>query len=193
MRFNLKTLKICLVILCLLPIRAVGTPQFSGANFFMKEIELTQGKIALVDDEDFEYLNQWKWHIQKSGGTFYAIRTEWLSKDKCVCVRMHRSILGINTPLIVDHKDGNGLNNTRNNLRICTISQNQRNRKSSKKGSSKYLGVHFCNTRKKWVTQIQHDNKSKCIGVFTDEKEAANAYNLAALKFHGEFAKLNEL
>lgn len=159
----------------------------------MKEIKLTQGKIALVDDEDFEHLNQWKWHIQKSGNTYYAIRTEWLSKSKCICVRMHREILGVKSGDIIDHKDGNGLNNTRNNLRIADSSKNGSNTRSRKNSSSKYLGVHYCKTRSLWVAQIQHKKVGYHLGLFKDEKLAAIAYNKKALELHGEFANINQL
>lgn len=160
----------------------------------MKKIKLTKGKVALVDDEDFEYLNQWKWHIQPSINTEYAIRTEWVSKNKCICIRMHRDLLAIKDSRIkVDHKDGNGLNNQKVNLRECTQAQNGRNTRSRKNSSSKYLGVHFCKTRKKWVAQIQHDKKAYSAGLHLSEADAAIAYNKKAIELHGEFANLNRV
>lgn len=158
----------------------------------MKEINLTHDKVALVDDEDFEYLNQFKWHIQKSGDTFYAVRTLWIDKFHGTTIRMHRFLLGVNDKLlVVDHKDHNGLNNQRYNLRVCSKSQNGANRKKSKPSSSKYLGVHYCNTRGLWVVQIQHNNKSYSGGLHKTEELAALAYNKKAIELHGDFANIN--
>lgn len=107
----MKSLKICLVILCLLPVRAVGTPQFSGANFFMKEVKLYSGHVALVDDEDFEMVNKRKWHLDPYGKHIYAA-SNITSNDRQTKIKMHRLILGcVGRFEIVDHIDGNGLNN----------------------------------------------------------------------------------
>src|SRR3990167_10308366 len=102
----------------------------------MKEIKLTQGKITLVDDEDFEYINQWKWHVikNKKQTHFYAQRSE-----NGKSIRMHRVIMKTPHNKDVDHIDHNGLNNQKNNLRNCTTQENIRNRTSY--GKSSYLGV----------------------------------------------------
>lgn len=159
----------------------------------MKKIQLPHNKFTLVDDSDYEWLNQWKWHVQPSINTEYVVRTEWLTNKKCICIRMHRLIMDASIKELIDHKDGNGLNNQRNNLRKADSTKNGANRRTAKNSSSKYLGVHFCNTRKKWVSQIQHKGKGKHLGVFNDEVKAAESYNMAAIELHGEFANLNQI
>ncbi len=160
----------------------------------MKEIKLTgrhaDGKVAIVDDEDYEWLNQWKWQVRISkSGIYYAQRGKRRGKT-IYRVSMHREILKLVDPAIItDHKDGNGLNNQRSNLRIATKSQNAANR-TKKKGASKYLGVSKLSTGSLWQARIRKDYKwySKS---FKTEIEAALAYNVMALGLHGEFAKLN--
>src|SRR5690348_11276017 len=106
----------------------------------MKKIKLTQGKYALVDDADFEYLNQWKWQAKKCSDTlFYAHRTQRYglrSENKKHHFKMHKLILKSPKGFEIDHEDGNGLNNQRKNLRICTHSQNGMNKKLKSKGVS---------------------------------------------------------
>lgn len=158
--------------------------------FYMKEIKLTQGQVALVDDEDYEYLNQWKWYAQKSRGTFYACR---YTKNEVLI--MHRIILNTPFNMEVDHRDHNGLNNQRHNIRNCTRSQNHMNK--DPRGSSKYLGVSWDKSRNKWRAFIQtrqiSNGKRKTLfnGQYNTEEEAAIAYNEAAKRLHGEFANLN--
>jgi hypothetical protein len=153
----------------------------------MKEIKLTQDKIALVDDDDFEYINQFKWYAGKYPNTFYAQRN--LGKVK---IRMHREIMKTqlenNIGKIIDHIDGNGLNNQKNNLRICTRAENGRNRHTIN-NSSGYLGVS--KSGKKWKPTIKVNKKTIYLGYFKDKKDAAKAYNEAAIKYHGEFARPN--
>lgn len=151
----------------------------------MKEIVLTKGFFALVDDHAFEYLNQWRWHVVPSGNTFYASR----GRDN---VLMHRVILGLSDPSVFcDHIDRNGLNNLRDNLRVATRYQNNCNKIA--KGTSKYLGVCWHKHKKRWTAQITKDYKPKCIGYFKNEIDAALAYNSAAKRVHGEFANLNNI
>jgi len=165
----------------------------------MKEIKLTYGEIALVDDEDYEYLNQWKWHTDHDG---YAIRGGWLNGKK-YNYRMHRVILGLTDSKIqTDHRDHNLLNNQKSNIRACTHSENQRNK--IPKGRSKYLGVmyqkrHFKTTSgrifdyEEIIARIRINGKYKRIGRFNTEEEAALAYNKYAEKYFEEFANLNKI
>lgn len=156
----------------------------------MKKIKLSQGKVTLVDDEDFEYLNQFKWCAMKGNSTFYVIRhTSQKNELKKECLLLHRVIMNAPKGVEVDHIDHNGLNNQKYNLRLCTNSQNHMNRISH--GKSKYLGVSFHTSRKYIRAVITIKSKHQHIGYFKTEKEAALAYDKAALKYFGEFANLN--
>ena len=160
----------------------------------MKEIKLSKGFVALVDDDDFEYLNQWKWHVFKSGSGFRAVRNKprGTNGGKQGAIYMHRVVLKVTDPKIsVDHKDHNTLNNQKENLRKATHSQNMANRTPHKGSTSIYLGVNFCGQHKKWRCQIYKNGRKIFMGYFVDEKDAALAYNKEAIKLHGEFANLN--
>lgn len=161
----------------------------------MKEIQLTQGQVALVDDADYEWLNQWKWyaHKNKVGNSFYAIRNEY-ANGKQTGIKMHRFILGVtDTDVFCDHADLDGLNNQRYNLRKCSRIENGRNRPQRKGATSTYKGVSFKAAHKKWVAQIRPEGKPVHIGYFEREVDAAVAYNNAAKKHYGEFALLNNV
>lgn len=150
----------------------------------MKQIPLSQRKFALVDDEDFDFLNKFKWYAHKGGNTYYAvIKENWF-----IVTRMHRLILGVeNECIIIDHIDRNGLNNQKSNLRICNNSENQANRIKKRFCSSNYKGVYFDKKNNKWIC---HFNR-KHIGYFDSEIEAAITYDAAAINKFGEFARTN--
>ena len=145
----------------------------------MKEIKLTQNKVALVDDEDFEYLNQWKWHAEKGKCTFYAKRTVPIGKGKYTTLRMHEIIAGKGIKHIstADHIDGDGLNNQKNNLRIVTHRQNMQNKHLAK--TSRFPGVCFDKNRNKWTSQINKGNNHQNLGRFSTEDEAFEVYRKA--------------
>ena len=165
----------------------------------MKEIALTKGQIALVDDADFDFINQWKWYafVSPRNNTYYAARKTARDKsnfNKRETIIMHRQIMGVSDPKIeIDHEDKNGLNNSRSNLRQATRSQNNANRSSQINSSSKYLGVNWDAVRNKWRAMICKDNKRMHIGMYFKEEDAAIAYNTKAIELHGEFANLNVL
>ena len=164
----------------------------------MKEIKLTQakiskGKVALVDDADFDWLSHYNWNvIEVYRGRFYAVRDSSLG----INAFMHRVIMDATPGLTVDHIDGNGLNNQRSNLRLCTASQNQSNRAKPKWKSgcsSGFKGVHWYPSQRKWECQICANGRRVHLGYFEDPREAAAAYNEAAKRLHGEFAFQNVL
>ena len=156
------------------------------------EINLTQGKVALVNDEDYEEINRYKWYAVKKPHSFYAVRMSPRIQGERDTVWMHRAILGIGGGLDVDHIDRDGLNNTRENLRVATRSQNRANL-ISKCGSSKYKGVYWRNRGNRWEAQIGFNGDRLFLGSFSDEADAALRYNEAAIQLFGEFARINAI
>jgi len=161
----------------------------------MKKIELSKHRacknaklnlVALIDDEDFNRVSKNKWNVEVGVNTYYARRTD-RSTGKDVSTPMHRFIMGAKRGQMIDHKDGNGLNNQKSNLRLCTYSQNRANAISTSK--SKYLGVSIA--KGKWQASIKKNGKTIYIGRFNTAENAATAYNIYAEKHHGEFARLN--
>ena len=158
-----------------------------------KEIQLSQGKVAIVDDEDFDYLNQFKWHVFNNNGKFYARRRFLLSNGNISKILMHRFIMKPNKDMVIDHLDGNPLNNQKTNLRICTQSENNKNRNLNINNRSGFKGVYWFEKIKKWRTHIRNNKKIIYLGCHINIIDAARAYNEAALKYHGEFANLNKI
>lgn len=160
----------------------------------MKQIILTQGKIALVDDEDYTVLVQYRWCVKydPSIDTWYAVSRTPRPEHKQIL--MHRMVLHLTNPSeFVDHIDHNGLNNCRSNLRACCNKQNQHNRRKVKNKTSEYKGVAWIKTHKKWRATIMEKGKNRFLGYFNTEKEAAKAYNEKALEMFGAFALLNKI
>lgn len=157
----------------------------------MKRIPLTQGKFALVDDEDYEFLNQWKWYANTSGGNICASRANPLG-SRFAPLAMHRVIMNPGSKLLVDHKNHNTLDNRKSNLRVCNHIQNSANRlKQKPKSTSKYKGVHLRAENGNFIARISINKKRIYLGDFKTQKEAAKAYDLAAKENFGEFACLN--
>lgn len=145
---------------------------------------------VIVDDEDYDELMMHTINIYPDKNTNYAIVHVYCEKYKYKDIRLHRYILGITDPDIeVDHRDHNGLNNQRENLRVATHQENQYNRNPNKISTSSYKGVGWNKQNKKWVARIRDDGKSKYLGSFDDEYEAYLVYESAAEKIQGEFKK----
>jgi hypothetical protein len=160
-------------------------------GYAFRRIPLTQGKYAIVDPEDFERLNKYKWYAARDTRTFYAHRKKRVGK-KYVSIGMHRQILNPPDHLMVDHINHNGLDNRKANLRLATSAQNSYNRRQVRKDkSSKYIGVSWREWTKKWAVIICYKRKNIIIGYFEDEIQAAKEYDKAAKKYHKEFASLN--
>ena len=163
----------------------------------MKEIPLTRGLVAIVDDEDFEWLNQWKWCARRrlDERTQYAGRQtpDPTRRAKQRMVFMHRLIVECPDGMVVDHINGNGLDNRRSNLRICTHAENLRNRGGNRGSTSKYKGVSRCagSRSNPWQALIESNRKKYLLGYFPTEEAAARAYDAKALELHGAFARTN--
>lgn len=157
----------------------------------MKEIPLTQGKVALVDDEDYEWLTRWKWTACKDKDNWYAMRREGYPKRRNV--KMHRVVINAPSEMEVDHRDRNGLNNQKYNLRLCNTVQNSRNRRVRSDSRTGVKGVVFRVETEKYRVTICVNGKRKNLGQYDTIEDAAKAYNKAALKYFGEFANLNHV
>lgn len=159
----------------------------------MKTIPLTQGKTAMVDDADYEELSKYPWHALYNSFNFYAVRHTRVD-GKRLYLYMHRHILCLpfGDPREGDHRDGDGLNNQRYNLRVCTKQQNIRNQRLRKgPKSSQFKGVSWHTEHQRWASYLYVNGRQLRLGYFSSETDAALAYNVAALTYHGEFARLN--
>lgn len=146
----------------------------------MKEIQLTQGKIALIDDEDFDMVSAHKWYYNGDG---YARSGKH--------VLLHRLILNAKSDEYVDHKNRNGLDCRRDNIRLCTKSENGMNRGLDKDNTSGFKGVTFNRNCKKFQAQIKANGKYFYLGLFDNAEQAGKAYDEAALRLFGKFARTN--
>ena len=157
----------------------------------MKTIPLTQGYETQVSDDKYDKLMKHKWCVDiLSENNIYAKRAV-CNKEQCITIRMHREIMKVVPGMQIDHRDGNGLNNQTENLRICTKDENNRNRRKIIGSSSKYKGVYWHGVAKKWMVSIEKNNDKFYLGLFKSEIDAAKVYNITAVKLFGEFAKLN--
>jgi hypothetical protein len=151
-----------------------------------KLIPLMQGKFAIVDAEDYDWLAQYKWSCQKSKNNFYATRAKGSAR-----ISMHREIMKAPEGVQVDHIDRGGLKNRRSNLRLCTHAENVHNSRPMRNATSKYKGVCWHKRKKKWCVSISKSGKRTYLGNFDDEVEATRAYDQKAEELFGEFAYLN--
>lgn len=159
----------------------------------MKKIKLNRDKFALVDDQDFEYLNQFSWRLNTSKDQFciYAMR-RIQKNNKVTRILMHREIINAPFGTSVDHIDGNTLNNQRCNLRIATMSQNLANQRKTR-GTSKYMGVSYHKGAAKFEAYVTCKGIRYYLGLFENEIQAAQARNIKAVQLFGSFAKLNKI
>ncbi len=157
-----------------------------------RKIYLGEDKFTIVDPSDFYWLNNFHWCVKQNGPRIYAVRLTNSSNNRTRILSMHREIIKAPPALLVDHRNGNGLDNRRDNLRLATHSQNQCNKgKSRPNSSSRFIGVYFEKRSCRWVAKIVLHGKRIWLGRFTDELSAAKAYDRAACEYHKEFARLN--
>lgn len=159
----------------------------------VQQIPLTQGKVALVDDDDYERLTVYRWHVaQVKRGYWYAVRATARVKGRQGRVFMHRDILGVtDSCVIVDHIDLNTLNNQRANLREATRAQNRQNSRLPQNNTSGFKGASWNTNAKAWNAQITLDGRSTNLGYYATAREAAQAYDRAAVKHFGVLARTN--
>lgn len=183
-----KSFIVCIVLRSIL---SNGIAFAFGEGVFMKEIKLTRGFVTQVDDEDYEWLNNRKWHahtVKKNSSSY----TKAQRRESGKVVIMSRYILSVHDPkVIVDHIDRNPLNNQKSNLRICSYRQNNMNGRGWNKLGIK--GVSFDARFNRYRAQITVDRKKIHLGSFSSKEDAAVAYNKAAIKYFGVFANLNKI
>jgi len=158
----------------------------------MKEIPLAKGKVAIVDDDVYEYLSQWNWTTHCSENKrWYAARNEGYRFHRNIL--MHRVIMNAPNGVDVDHWDGDGLNNQKYNLRFCTPIQNARNRRCRSDSTVGLKGVGHKDTKKKkrYFARITFEGKDMFLGIFNTPEEAARAYDEKAKELFGDFARTN--
>ena len=157
----------------------------------MKEIKLSQGKVAIVDDEDFERLNQYGWYAQKGRrDNWYAAKKDKQVNGRQKVIWMHREILSVPEEFYTDHVDGNGLNNLKSNLRLATNQENMQNKKQPHRNNKLGIkGVHWNKREEKFVAHIQFNNKRIHLGYFNVLGDADSDYRKAEEKYFGEFVR----
>ena len=156
----------------------------------MKTIQLTRGMVTVVDDEDFEFLSQWKWHAGCCGGLFYARRDVKVGEKRHV-IYMHRVLIGAVEGQGVDHKDRSTLNNQKSNLRFANQTSNNANTRLRKNNTSGFKGVVWHKASKRWIANVTAKGKRIHVGLFDSPKQAADAYDEAAKKHFEDFAATN--
>lgn len=161
----------------------------------VKELPLSNGMVALVDDDVYEWASKFNWHARraKPGAAYYVVRNirEPKNASGVGMERLHRAIMKAPRGVDVDHIDRNTMDCRVANLRFATRSQNNMNRKKNSKHASKFKGVAWHGLRCKWVAQIQFNGEHYYLGLFTDEKDAARAYDMKAREFFGDFVRPN--
>jgi hypothetical protein len=161
-------------------------------GYAYRRIDLGEGRHTILDPPDFYRLNNFRWYAEGEGELIYALRTVISAREKSRTVRMHRLIMNAPANRLVDHRNGDGLDNRRENLRLATPTQNMQNRrKTRRKTSSRFVGPTFVKRRGDWSSRLSYKGKRIWLGYFDSEVEAAKAYDKAARKYHKEFARLN--
>lgn len=156
----------------------------------MKKISICKTKFlpfdwTLVDDEDYKWLREWRWHTDNKGYVVRRVRRD----GKKYVVYMHREIMKTPEGMVTDHVNGNKVDNRRSNLRVCSDGQNKRNRDKSLGFDAPYKGAYWQKQIKRWYSRIQVNGRSIYLGTFSTPEEASTAYNVAAKKYHGKYMR----
>jgi hypothetical protein len=175
--------------ICVSPLMAYRKLKY---GYTFRKIYLGEGEYTIVDPQDYYTYGQFNWNLLGTGRHKYAVRNVKTGPNQTKMVYLHREIMKPEEGKVVDHINGGGLDNRRANLRQATHAENMQNRrKMSKKTTSRFIGVHLEKESGTPIVEISHQGKLIYIGRFKNEIDAARAYDRAALKYHGEFAKLN--
>jgi hypothetical protein len=154
-------------------------------------IPLSDGNFVTIDADDYSLVSQFAWRPLHCKNMTYAVAWPRGQRKTRKVVLLHRLLLNAQPGEEVDHRDGDGLNCTRQNMRLATRGQNCRNQRRSTLNTSGYKGVHWDKARQRWSASIKHDGRSIHLGRFTDKEAAARAYDAKARELGGEFARLN--
>jgi len=160
-------------------------------GYTYRKIYLDEGLWTIVDSGDYYRFARFKWCISGDKGKFYAIRGQMISPADSKITQLHRLIMDAPKGILVDHRNNDGLDNRRANLRLATHTQNQWNKRKIKNASSQFMGVSFHKKLRNWAAYINMAGKKIHLGYFDSEIEAAKTYDEAAKKYRGEFARLN--
>jgi hypothetical protein len=161
-------------------------------GYSFRRIYLGEGEWTVLDAEDYYRFGNFKWSLGGHKKNFYAVRGIKNEDGEMKIVRLHREIIKPPEKFVVDHKNGDSLDNRRANLRLATRGQNVCNkRKTKRETSSRFIGVSFDKRYGLWSAYIGHCRKRKFLGNYKSEVEAGRAHDRAAIKYHGEFARLN--
>jgi hypothetical protein len=175
--------------ICVLPVLLY---RFCKFGYTFRKIPLGDNMFTIVEPRDFYWLNNFHWSPAGIGKHIYAVRNITKAGAGTTAIRLHREIMNHPKGLLVDHRNRNTLDNRRENLRLATNSQNQFNKaKTSRKTSSRFIGVFLEKCTGRWIAKVTVERKRIWSGRFDSEIDAAKAYDEAAKKYHGEFARLN--
>jgi hypothetical protein len=157
----------------------------------MATIQLSQGKTAIVDDSDLKLLSRFTWYARKCSGRFYAVTAENVGGGKTQSTYMHRLLTQAPSSVVVDHRNGNTLDNRRGNFRLCSQAQNVCNRRANK--GKRFKGVTLLSGKNagRFLARIQYQRKSYSLGIFDTAEDAARSYDAKARELFGEFANFN--